>query len=275
MMTKDYYSLTAEELGQDAKIPVAKLGETGEVFYEIAEEMLSCIEACRAAGKPCVMIVPVGPVGQYPIFARLVNERNVSLKHVWFINMDEYLTADDHWIPAEDRLSFRGFMERTVYTKIRPELVMPAEQRVFPDPLDPAKVTRLVEEMGVDLCVGGIGITGHVAFNEPENVTPEEYLGRTTRVLSIAPETLTTNAIGDLCGALERMPRRAVTIGFKEIFSAKRVRLYVFRDWHRAVIRRACYGEASAAFPVSLLQAHPDCRITCNENAAQPAIPEV
>lgn len=269
---KDYYSLTAEELGRDAKIPLVKLGETGEVFYQIAEEMIACIKEKAARNERCVMIVPVGPVGQYPIFVRLVNEGNISLKHVWFINMDEYLTDEDEWIDASDRLSFRGFMQRTVYSRIKEELVMPESQRIFPDPKDPELVTRLVKEMGVDLCVGGIGITGHVAFNEPEDTTPEDYLTRCTRALSITPETKTTNGIGDLNGALERMPKRAVTIGFSEIYSAKKVRLYVFRDWHRAVIRRAAYGEMSANFPVSLLQKHPDCTITCNANAAQAAI---
>lgn len=269
---KDYYSITAEDLGRSAKLPLVKLGETGEVFYEIACEMLKCIQQKAKEKKPCVMIVPVGPVGQYPIFVRLVNENNISLKHVWFINMDEYLTDDDEWIPKENKLSFRGFMERTVYSQIKKELLMPEEQRLFPDPKDPGRITRLVDKMGVDLCVGGIGITGHVAFNEPEDVSVSEYLGRKTRALSIAPETKTTNAIGDLNGALERMPRRAATIGFYEIFKAKKIRLYVFRDWHRAVIRRAAYGEVSPLFPASLMQQHPDCTITCNANAAQPAI---
>ena len=269
---KDYYKLTAEELGQDAKIPLVKLGETGEVFYEIAREMIACIQEKAEAGEDCVMIVPVGPVGQYPIFVRLVNEGNISLKHVTFVNMDEYLTDDEEWIDASDNLSFRGFMERTVYSKIKKELVMPEEQRYFPDPKDPGKITRFLEKHPADLCVGGIGITGHVAVNEPEDVSPEEYLTRTTRVIEIAPETKTSNAIADLSGAIEAMPKKAATIGIKEIYDAKKIRLYVFRDWHRAVIRRAAYGEPSAGFPVSLLQKHPDCSITCNANAAHPAV---
>ena len=28
----------------------------------------------------------------------------------------------------------------------------------------------------------------------------------------------------------------------------------MFRNWHRAVVRRAAYGERTAGFPVSLLQ---------------------
>ena len=77
------------------------------------------------------------------------------------------------------------------------------------------------------------------------------------------------NAIGDRSGAIDAMPRWCVTIGMKDILAAKKVRLGVFRDWHRAVIRQAAYGPVSAAFPASLLQNHPDAMIYTNANAAQ------
>ena len=57
------------------------------------------------------------------------------------------------------------------------------------------------------------------------------------------------------------MPKYCITIGFKEISEAKRIRLGCFRDWHRAVVRRAAYGEKTTEFPVSLLQTHNDINI--------------
>ena len=133
-----YYEIGREELGKDAKIPIVVCKEPGEAFYELALEMVEEIEKNNAAGRRTVFICPVGPVGHYPIFVRLVNERKVSLKDCWFFNMDEYLTDEGEWVAKEDRLSFRGFMERTVYSKIAPELNIPEEQRIFPDPHHPA-----------------------------------------------------------------------------------------------------------------------------------------
>ena len=89
----DYYHISAQELGKGAKLPILKLGDSGEVFYEMAAEMCAAIRANNAAGKPTVFICPVGPVGQYPIFVRLVNREQLSLKNCWFINMDEYTTT--------------------------------------------------------------------------------------------------------------------------------------------------------------------------------------
>lgn len=270
-MNMEYYQISAAELGKGAKIPLAKLGDSGEVFYELALTMVREIEENNAAGRRTVFICPVGPVGQYPIFVRLVNERRLSLKKCWFINMDEYLAAGDEWIEETNPLSFRGFMNRNVYGKIDAELLMPKEQRVFPDPHDLTRIPKLIEELGgVDIAFGGIGINGHIAFNEAQDeLTPEAFAKLPTRVLGISRETRVANAIGDLSGAIDAMPTRCVTIGMAEILSAKKIRLGVFRDWHRAVVRQAAYGEVSAHFPATLLQRHPDAMILVNANAAK------
>lgn len=267
----EYYQRSAQELGKDAKIPILKLGDSGEVFYELAAQMVAEIEKNNAAGRRTVFICPVGPVGQYPIFVRLVNTRRVSLTNCWFINMDEYLNDDDTYISAESPLSFRGFMRREVYGRIDPALVMPPEQRIFPDPAAPERVGQVIEELGgVDIAFGGIGINGHLAFNEAQDeLSAQEFGQLPTRVLSISRETRVANAIGDLNGAIDAMPRRCVTIGMKEILGARKVRIGVFRDWHRSVVRQAAYGEPGGHFPATLLQLHPDAVILTNSNAAQ------
>lgn len=266
----DYFKIPASELGKDSKIPVYPLGDSGEVFYELALEMVNTIKEHNAAGEKTVFICPVGPVGQYPIFVRLVNRDRVSLKNCWFINMDEYLNDDGTYIDIESPLSFRGFMRNNVYTKIDPELLMPEEQRVFPDPADPGKVDALIEKLGgVDIAFGGIGINGHLAFNEAQDeLTPDQFKALHTRVLKITPETRTANAIGDFNGALDDMPRWCVTIGMNEIYNARKIRLGCFRDWHRSVVRHAAYGEVSAHFPVTLLQNHPDALLRFTEFVA-------
>ncbi len=269
----DFFKIPASELGKNAKIPVYPLGDPGEAFYELAQQMVEAIRANNAAGRRTVFILPVGPTGQYPVFVRLVNRERLSLKNCWFFNMDEYLNDDGTYIERSSPLSFRGFMDRTVYDRIDPDLLMPVEQRVFPDPIDPEKGDKLLESLGgPDICFGGIGINGHLAFNEAsEDLTPEEFAQLNTRVLTLTRETRTANAITERGGAIDAMPKMAVTIGMRQILSAKKVRLGVFRDWHRAVVRQAAYGPVTARFPVTLLQNHPDAAIyTSSVSGAQP-----
>ncbi len=266
-----YYKIAPQDLGKGSKIPLRVFGESGEVFYELALEMIREIEKNNGQGKRTVMICPVGPVGQYPIFTRLVNEKRLDLKNCWFINMDEHLTDDGQYIDEASPRSFRGFMKREVYDQIDAELLMPPEQRIFPDPQQPEAIQKLIGSLGgVDLVIGGIGINGHVAFNEADSsLSPDEFAALHTRVLWISPETRTSSAIGDLGGNIEDWPKKCITIGMAEILGARRIRLGVFRDWHRAVVRRAAYGEVSAGFPVTLLQNHPDAGIYVNANAAK------
>lgn len=267
----EYYQISAQELGKNARIPLLKLGDSGEVFYELALEMVETIKRHNAEGRPTVFICPVGPVGQYPIFVRMVNRDRVSLKNCWFLNMDEYLTDEGEWVEKSHRLSFRGFMDRAVYTQVDPELLMPEAQRVFPDPHDPENLQRVIAAVGgVDIAFGGIGINGHLAFNEAQDeLTPDEFAALPTRVLEISRETRVANAIGDLNGAIDAMPKKCVTIGMAQILGARKIRLGVFRDWHRSVVRQAAYGEVSAHFPATLVQRHPDALIITNANAAQ------
>lgn len=269
-MRHDYYYYSREQLLAAPKVPIEVLADNAAVFQAIAREMADEIEAHNEQGERTVFICPVGPVGQYPYFVDIVNGENISLKNVWFLNMDEYLTDDKQWIDKSHKLSFRGFMDRTVYTKVRPELVMPESQRVFPDPNDPDNMARTIEKLGgVDICFGGIGINGHLAFNEAQDeLTGEQFKQLHTRVLEITRETRTANAIGDLNGAIDDMPRWCVTIGMNEIYNARKVRLGVFRDWHRAVIRHAAYGEVSGHFPATLMQTHPDALIRTTEFVA-------
>ena len=271
-MTKhEYYTYTKEELSnKGAKLPVIVMEDNAAVFQSMAEEMTEEIKKNNAAGKKTVFICPVGPVGQYPYFVEMVNKEKISLKNVWFINMDEYLDDDKKWVPETHPLSFRGFMNRTVYSQIDPELVMPEEQRVFPDPENVEYIPQLIEKLGgVDICFGGIGINGHVAFNEADaSLSNEEFLAQKTRVLDITKETRTANAIGDFNGALEDMPKYCVTIGIYEIAHARKIRLGCFRNWHRAVVRRTAYGEATSDFPVSLLTNHQDINLKITEFVA-------
>lgn len=270
-MRHAYYSYTRDELvSNNPKLPVVVMEDNAAVFRSMAEEMTEEIKLHNEKGEKTVFICPVGPVGQYPFFVEMVNKERISLKNVWFINMDEYLDDEKKWVPENHPLSFRGFMNREVYGKIDEELLMPEEQRIFPDPENLSYIPELIEKLGgVDICFGGIGINGHVAFNEADpSMSPEEFLDQKTRVLEITKETRTANAIGDFGGALEDMPHYCVTIGIYEIAHARKIRLGCFRNWHRAVVRRAAYGEATTDFPVSLLTNHPDINLKITEFVA-------
>jgi len=151
-----------------------------DVYFDMALVMLEEIMKNNQAGKKTVMIVPVGPTDQYPILAKLVNSLKVSLKNVYFFNMDEYMITPTELIDKEHYMSFEKRMNDEFYSRVNPELVMPKEQRFFPIPGKEAEYDKMIEDLGgVDLCLGGLGINGHIAFNEAaeeeDPITAEEF----------------------------------------------------------------------------------------------------
>ena len=146
--------------------------------------------------------------------------------------------------------------------------------RVLPDPQRPQAVQdRIDQRGGVDVTFGGIGINGHIAFNEPpepgEPVDTEAFAALPTRVLSLSRETRTINA-NTVGGGIEVIPPRAVTVGMKEILAARRIRLYCNRPWQSAVVRRVLHAPISAACPSSLIRRHSDAQITITAQVAKP-----
>jgi glucosamine-6-phosphate deaminase len=271
-----YLQISSAQLGQGLPMRVRVMGDAASLAAQMAADMADFLHDGVAKGG-ATLIVPVGPVDQFPLLARLINERNIDCRNTVVINMDEYLTDDDEWIPADHPLSFRGYMQRAFYERIEPALAPPLENRVFPDPREPEAIGRLIEQRGgVDCCFGGIGINGHVAFNEPpepgEQVSVDRFAALPTRVLSLARETRTINAV-TVGGEISVIPRRAITVGMKEILASRSLRFYCNRPWQSGVVRRLLHGPMTPECPASLLREHPDALLTLAEYvAAQPDV---
>lgn len=266
-----YYSIPANEIEKESKIPMILFEDAGEVHFEYALEMLEEVMKNNELGKKTVFICPCGPIEQFPIFARLVNERNVSLKNTWIINMDELLTDDDEWIDENSKFSFHGHMNRSLYSRIKPELLMPEEQRIFPDPHCPEKIGEIIEELGgVDMVMGGIAVNGHVAFNEPiPGMSAEEFAALPTRIVELSAETRIKDAIMGRGGAIDTMPKKAITVGMKEMLAAKKLRFSMLNNMQRAVVRRATHGDVTAECPITFAQTHPDAKLFVSKNVLE------
>ena len=249
------------------------VGAEWDVYFDMALTMLDEIMKNNAAGKNTVMIVPVGPTNQYPILARLVNQLCVPLHNVWFFNMDEYLITPDKCIDPEDKMSFHKRMNDEFYSRVDKELVMPESQRKFPEPGSEKEFDELIEKLGgVDLCLGGLGINGHIAFNEPTEVgdetTAEEYAALPTRVLPISRETQTINAYGYQRGDLRGMPKWCITVGMKQILSAKKIYIALNRDWQHGIVKHVLHDTPTPKIPATLLQTHGNTTTCAYESVA-------
>lgn len=268
----DYLKISRNDLAKETTVKLSIVKDLPDIAQHMAKSMLRVIEAAEQKSHPATLIVPVGPVDQYPILADMLNQSQHSIRDVMLINMDEYLTDDDQWVDISHPLSFRGYMNRKFYDLLNPELAPLPENRVCPDPNNVRAIQQLIDQRGgVDACFGGIGINGHIAFNEPpepeQNIPAEEFAQLPTRNLNLTRETRTINSV-TVGGETSIIPWRAVTIGMKEILAAKEQHFYCNRIWQSSVIRKVLHGPISSACPASLLRTHRDVSVTVAEYVA-------
>lgn len=122
---------------------------------------------------------------------------------------------------------------------------------------------------GIEVCYGGIGIHGHVAFNEPGPGVAESN----PRILDINEFTRTIDATRHpgVGGNLENFPRRAITMGMKQCIEARKILIMTRNEstafnWANTIIRISALGKPGDDYPVTHMRNHKHLRIVTDRN---------
>lgn len=264
-----YINISNNEILYNEKIKVYVVDSRIDIYNDIVRVMANKLIENNQKGKATSFILPVGPRGQYRRFARICNIEKISCKNLITINMDEYLDDDDNLIEEDNPLSFRSFVKKNLFDLLEDSLKIKPKNIFFPDPNNIKQIEKVINEIGgVDICFGGIGINGHIAFNEPmdeSEITVSEFRELKTRVLDVSKETIVINSI-KYGGHTEFIPKRCITIGMTEIFMAKELRFYLEHDWQSAVLRKAIFEKPTTSFPATFLKEHENSSITVSGN---------
>jgi glucosamine-6-phosphate deaminase len=264
-------SLSPAQLRNRAKGKLVVLDDIDRLHQHFAESIADEIKRNNAKGRATKLILPVGPVGQYPILAEMINDQSISLKQCWFFMMDEHCDDNGVALAADHPLSFRHVFDQHFSSRVRGKWMIPSKQLIFPDHLNVQSLKDRIEAVGgIDTTYGGIGIHGHIAYNEPEaNVRESD-----PRLVYLNDFTRTINAIrSQIGGNLEGHPRKGVTLGMRQLLGAKRLRLYcrngIALDWANTVLRLAVLGRPGDDYPVTYIRDHRDYAIITDRDTAR------
>lgn len=246
--------------------------EPSDVYQEFASTFIAQLQDAQGNQGNLNLILPIGPTSQYPLIAAEINSRGLSMKNCRVVLMDEYLDWHGRPLKSNHHLSFRGQFEKFL-TAIDPGLRIRDEHWIIPDPFDINRVDDFISEHGpIQTCYGGVGVHGHIAFNEPPvsrygALTLDEFRQCGTRVVVLAPETLTINALRGNHGKFSNFPTLAVTIGMKHILAANQIRLFADGGSRQHEALRQFVEEPENVFyPITLLKSHPDVSIIIDRN---------
>ena len=244
--------------------------EPAAAFYQaFADDLVGRIRSARDEGQSFVAILPVGPMPQYELAAHAINEERLSLANVHTFNMDEYANEDGVTAPLSWAGSFQRAMLERFFGLIDAELRPPEEQIHFPTTEAIGDYSSRIEGLGgADVCYGGIGWCGHIAFweshlGEQFKGDLDAYKAAGARLVELHPMTIMQNALHSFGGDWSWVPPKANTIGPREILGAKHRSFWLDGDigggvsWQRFIARLVAHGPVSEFVPGSILQTAP------------------
>jgi glucosamine-6-phosphate deaminase len=206
------------------------------------------------ARSDAVIALPTGhtPLGLYAELVRRVDAGQLRLDRARYFNLDDYRgLADDH------PLSYARFLRRHLFLPAR---IPEAQYRLLQgNAVDAQAECRAYDAAigaagGIDLAILGLGVNGHIAFNEPGAAWDT-----CTHVVTLDAQTRATHR--EQVGGAFEIPAQGITMGVATIRAARRILLLVAGSAKQPALDALLRGTADPRWPVTSLLGHPQLQV--------------
>jgi glucosamine-6-phosphate deaminase len=217
---------------------------------EIAAAITSCLES-----RPEVRMIFAAAPSQQAMLRELAVHPGIDWARVTAFHMDEYLGLE---AGAPER--FGAWLRRVLFDRV------PIGTVHFIDPDAPAEAyARLLSAAPIDITCLGIGVNGHLAFNDPPADLDDPVLVKIVEL----DEVSRRQQVDDGCfAALADVPRRAITLTVPALLSATEVFCTVPGAQKRDAVTAALRGPIGGHLPASALRTHARCIVYVDEESA-------
>jgi len=228
--------------------------------YEELSNKAADLIAAQILVKPnCVLGLATGssPVGTYK---RLIEDNKagkIDFSTVTSVNLDEYVGLD-----GSNDQSYRYFMNDNLFNHVNIDKAKTFVPSGLAEDLaaEGEAYDAMIKELGgIDLQLLGIGLDGHIGFNEPD-----AYFTGPTHEVKLDESTIEANA--RFFASKDEVPTTAITMGMLSIMQAKKVLLIANGAAKKAIVEKAFFGPIDPQVPASILQLHPDVTVIYSEN---------
>lgn len=229
---------------------------------EAATDLVARVIARQLRENPRLVIGLATGRTMESVYARLVRmhrEEGLDFSGCRTFNLDEYVG-----LRGSHRNSYRHYMNHNLFLNVNVDLKNTHLPNGVADNIEAEcrDYERLVAQCGgIDLQLLGVGLAGHLGFNEPVS-----SLRSRTRVKVLSPVTRAQN--GPLFAPPDEMPRRAITMGVGTILDARRCLLLATGEDKAGIVARTIEGPITSMLSATALQFHPSCVVVLDEAAA-------
>ena len=228
--------------------------------YDKLSAIAANIIASQVTLKPdCVLGLATGssPLGTYAKLAEKYNAGELDFSKVTSVNLDEYVGLD-----GTNDQSYRYFMDNNLFCNINIDKAKTYVPNGCAEDLkaEGANYDAFIKSLGgIDLQLLGIGLDGHIGFNEPD----ASFIAETHEV-ELDESTIEANA--RFFASKADVPTKAITMGMMSIMQAKKILLIANGAKKKDILDKAFFGPITPYVPASILQLHPDVTVIYSEN---------
>ncbi len=190
-------------------------------------------------------------------FVKMALSNNIDTSHFFFIGLDE-------WVGVAPEM--RGSCHYDFQERIFTPLNIPSSRIHLFDglavdlQLECEKMDNVIAmKGGIDLMIVGIGMNGHIGFNEPGS-----NFKLKSHVIALDPLTA---LVGQKYFDNDMILEKGITLGLEYLLQAKRVLLLANGVAKAAVVKQAVQGPVTIDFPASIMQMHSNGTIMVDEAA--------
>ena len=221
-----------------------------------AEQIISMVQQkpeavlCLAAGNT--------PMLTYQKVVALASEKKVDFSAVIFIGLDEWMGIG----PAIEGSCYH-FLNQLIFAplSVQKDCIHFFDSMANDPEAECKRINAIISEKdGIDLTLVGIGINGHIGFNEP-GIDPN--LGAHVVVLDAV-----TSKVGQKYFKENRELTKGITLGMAQIMASRKVLLLANGKNKASIIHKTLRENISASIPASLIREHPNALILLDEEAA-------
>ncbi|QQY78080.1 glucosamine-6-phosphate deaminase [Mycoplasma mycoides subsp. capri] len=196
------------------------------------------------------------PINTYKKLIQMYQEKQISFKDVICFNLDEYKDIDKN-----NKQSYYYFMNEQLFNFIdinKNNCYIPNAS--FYD--NPKAYDELIKKAnGIDLQLLGLGVNGHIGFNEPDS-----SFDSLTQIVDLTNSTIKANS--RFFDSIDQVPTQAISMGLQSIMNTKKILLLATGVNKSEAIYHLIQGQITKKWPCTILQKHNDVTIIIDKNAA-------
>ncbi len=236
-------------------------------YHEVADRAAAMIAATirerNSFGQLAVLGLAGGstPTGVYRELVRLHQQEGLDFSGVVVFGISEYQGLTCQSPQSLGRGLRRVLLDRV---NLRPENIHLLDGAVSTEAVD--ETCRRFEEQiqragGIDLLLLGLGVNGHLGFNEPFSMRHSR-----TRLARLDP--VTRKKAASEFYSEENVPSAGLTIGIGTVLAARKILLVALGEHKATALRETVEGPVTDRVPASCLQEHRDTSVLIDEAAA-------